>query len=456
MTISNTLRVTALTMGLLGFGAVCVAGEPDAPHAAAPERYAGPFTDEQARALRGQWDYVKGWLGGDVMRFGHLNVDRLVPTVALRAAGPVRALPESLRPDVSGLIVSTSDRGAVSLDDYVSNDPRIDGFIVLQDGAIVYEKYVHMRPDDRHLLWSISKMVAGFIVSDLQDEGLIDVSRAIDQYIPALRGTGWDGITVRNILDMSSGIDCKEDEEAYADITSCMMVMERSVGLNPELATVSFRDHMAAVPRSVKQGTRYEYASLNTNMLMYLAEAVTGKTYPELVSERVWRKVGAEGESLIVSGDYAKGEAAAAHGGLVTTLRDLGRLGLFMLEQESFHRKLLDDARPALFADKSWDVYATAGDRPTHAAWQNDVVFADGDFGKNGWGGQFLYVSPSRNLVIAWFGTFGEDLVNHDLRSVARQLATRQSKPVATQAVERYKDRAPIVERYAPPGATTP
>jgi CubicO group peptidase (beta-lactamase class C family) len=426
MTLSRRLRATALTLGLIGLGAAaCQPGDRAALQSASSEQYAGPFSEDDARALREQWDYVRGWFGGDAMRFGHLNVDRLVPTVPLQGGDAVRSLPDAPRPDVAEFVVVTNDRGPVTLDDYISNDPRIDGFIVLQDGEIVYERYVHMSPADRHLYWSISKMVAGLLVSDLEDEGLVDVSRPIDQYIPELEGTGWEGITVRNILDMTSGIDCEESAAAYADIESCMLVMERSVGLNPDLPTVSFRDHMAAVPRGIDQGTRYDYVSANTSMLMYLAEVLTGQTYPELVSERVWREVGSEDQSLIVSGDYAKGEAAAAHGGLVTTLRDLGRLGLFMLEQESFHRKLLADARPALFSNASWDAYATSPDRPTHAAWQTDVVFADGDFGKGGWGGQFLYVSPSRNLVVAWFGTFGEDFVDPDLQSVARQLATR-------------------------------
>ncbi len=426
MTRSHRLGAIALTLGLIGLGISACQPE-DRPTLRSPnsEHYAGPFSEDDARVLREQWDYVRGWFGGDAMRFGHLNVDRLVPTVPLRGGDAVRVLPAAPRPDVANLLVVTSDRGLVTLDDYVSNDPRIDGFIVLQDGEIVYERYVHMGLEDRHLYWSISKMVAGLIVSDLEDEGLVELSRSIDHYIPELVGTGWEGITVRNILDMTSGIDCEESAEAYADIESCMLVMERSVGLNPELPTVSFRDHMAAIPRGIEQGTWYDYVSANTSMLMYLAEVLTGQTYPDLVSERVWREVGSEGEALIVSGDYAKGEAAAAHGGLVTTLRDLGRLGLFMLEQESFHRKLLEDARPALFSNASWDAYATAGDRPTHAAWQTDVVFADGDFGKGGWGGQFLYVSPSRNLVVAWFGTFGEDFVDPDLQSVARQLATR-------------------------------
>lgn len=426
MTLARMLPATILTVALVGLGAAaCQPGDQDAARTPTSEHYAGPFSEDEGRAIREQWDYVGSWFGGNAMRFGHLNVERLVPTVPLRGGDAARILSEAPRPDVADFVVVTRDRGPVTLDDYVSNDARIDGFIVLQDGEIVYERYVQMRREDRHLWWSISKMVAGFIVSELEDEGLVDVSRPIDQYIPELVGTGWEGITVRNILDMTSGIACPENAEAYADIESCMLVMERSVGLNPDLPTVSFRDHMAAVPRGIEQGTRYDYTSANTSMLMYLAEELTGQTYPDLVSQRVWRGVGAEAEALIVSGDYAKGEAAAAHGGLFTTLRDLGRLGLFMLEQESFQRKLVEDARPTLFEDASWDAYATAGDRPSHAAWQTDVVFADGDFGKGGWGGQFLHVSPSRNMVIAWFATFGEDFVEPDLQSIARQLVTR-------------------------------
>lgn len=392
------------------------------------EAYAGPFTSAEARALREEWDYVEGWFGGDRMRFGHLNVDRLVPMVELVGQGSVRTLADAPRLEVARYPVDTRDRGEVSLDDYVSNDARVDASIVLHRAEIVYERYVHMQPEERHLYFSVSKMVAGFLISTLEDEGLVDVTRRVDEYIPELVGTGWEGITVRNLLDMTSGIDCEETAEAYADIESCMLVMERSVGLQPELPTVSFREHLAAAPRGVQQGTRYEYASANTGMLMYVAEVVTGRRYPDLVSDLVWRHVGAESAAFMVSGDYEKGEAAAAHAGLFTTLRDLGRLGVFMLEQEAFHRKLLDGARLELFVGSSWGgAYETAPDRPTHAAWQSDVVFSDGDFGKGGWGGQFLYVSPSRDLVIAWFGTFGEDMVDPDLQSVARQLATARA-----------------------------
>ena len=420
-TYPRPLGLVAVLLCLVGTS--CSPGEPPAPE---EETYAGPFTRTEARALREAWDYVDGWFGGDRMRFGHLNVDRLVPTVALRGGGSVRALPEASRPEVSEHIVRTRDRGEVSLDDYVSNDPRVDGFIVLHRGEIVYERYVHMQPGDRHLYFSVSKLVAGLLISTLQDEGLIDVSWPVERYIPDLVGTGWEGTTVRNLLDMASGIDCAETAEAYADIDSCMLVMERSVGLQPELPTVVFREHMVTAPHGIQQGTRYEYASANTSMLMYLAEVVTGRRYPDLISDLVWRHVGAESEALLVSGDYEKGEAAAAHAGLFTTLRDLARLGMFVLEQDAFQRKLLDDARPHLFSDSWGGAYETAADRPTHAAWQSDVVFADGDFGKGGWGGQFLYVSPGRDLVIAWFGTFDEDLVDPDLQSIARQLATAQ------------------------------
>lgn len=422
MTPTRRLRAPAPTLLLF---ALCLSGcrtaAEDTPETAS---WAGPFASEEASALRDRWDYVEGWFGGDLMRFGHLNVHRLVPTVQLESGEGVRPLPESPRPEVASLPVVTGDRGTLPLDEYVSSDPRVDGFLVLHDGEIVYERYVHMRPEDRHLWFSVSKLVAGLLISDLEDQGVVDVSRPVERYVPGLAGSGWEGVTIRDVLDMSSGIDCPEDADAYADIGSCMLVMERSVGMQPELPTVAFRPHMASMTRRVEPGTEYEYASANTSMLMYLAEVVTGERYPELVSARLWRHVGAEAEALVIAGDYGDGEAAAAHAGLFTTLRDLGRLGLFLLDQEGFHRKLMEDARPALFSDASWGAYRTAGDRPTHAAWQTDVVFPDGDFGKGGWGGQFLYVSPSRDLVVAWFGTFAEDLVDPDLQSVARQLAT--------------------------------
>ncbi len=97
-----------------------------------------------------------------------------------------------------------------------------------------------------------------------------------------------------------------------------------------------------------------------------------------------------------------------------------------MLEQDSFQQKLLEDARPELITPGGPDraVFETAGELPTHAVWQCDAVFADGDFGKSGFGGQYLFVSPRSDLVVAWFGSFGEDMVTPDLPSVARQLAS--------------------------------
>ncbi len=389
------------------------------------ERHGGLFSAAEARVLHERWDYVTGWFGGELTRYANLNMDKLFPLVELRRGGPILELPEAPRGDVAEYLVNTRDRGRVTLDDYVANDPRVDGFIVLHRGEIVYERYVNMRADDRHIYFSISKMITGLLISKLQDRGLVDVAQTIDHYIPALKGTSWEGITIRNILDMASGTGCYESNDAYRDIDSCFMVMERSVGFQPKLSPVSFRSHIATAPHGFEQGTRYNYTSANTNVLMYLAEVVTGKTYPELLSELVWVQVGAEHDGLIVSGDYAVGQAAAAHSGVFTTLRDLGRLGLFLLEQTAFHEKLLDDARPELTPSSNFRPgYGTAGELPTHSAWQCDVVFADGDFGKGGYGGQFLYVSPRRDLVIAWFGSFGEDLVNPDLQSVARQLSS--------------------------------
>ena len=415
------LRWRVLACATLLFTQAC---QPQTP--GAPEDLGGLFTAAEAAELHENWDYVTGWFGGDLTRYANLNIHRLYPLAEVRRGGAIRELAEAPRLDVAEYVVNTSDRGRIALDDYVATDPRIDGFVVLQGGEIVYERYVNMRPDDRHIYFSISKMITGLLLSKFQDRGLIDVTQTLDHYIPDLIGTAWEGVTIRNVLDMASGIGCYENNEAYADITSCFMVMEGSLGFQPERPPVSFRSHIATAPTGYEQGIRRDYTSANTNMLMYLAEVVTGQTYPDLVSDLIWQEVGAEEHAMMVAGDRDVGQAAAAHAGLFTTLRDLGRFGLFMLEQTDFHRKLLDDARPELVQpdDAERAAYETAGELPTHAVWQLDVVFADGDFGKFGFAGQYLYVSPRNDLVVAWFGSFGEDMATPDLASVARQLAS--------------------------------
>ena len=419
-------RIRRIAAGLIVGSCFCLPQLSMAQDRGGTETHGGLFSAAEARALRARWDYVEGWFGGEVMRYAFLNMDRLFSLVEFDGGDTVRTLAEAPRLDVAGHPVNTKERGLVTLDDYVTNDPRVNGFIIIDVGEIVYERYPHMRPVDKHIYFSISKMFTGLVISKLQDQGLLDVRKAIDRYVAALAGTSWDGITIRNILDMASGIGCYENNDPYGDINSCFAVMDRSVGFHPNRPPIEFRSHIAAAPAGYEQGRKFDYTSANTNVLMYLAEVVTGKTYPQLLSELIWAHVGAESSGLIVSGDYAEGQAAAAHGGIITTLRDLGRFGVFMLGETAFHDKLLSDARPELRSedDDFERGYATADEIPTHNAWQCDVVFADGDFGKGGYGGQFLYLSPRRDLVIAWFGAFGEDLLNPDLESVARQLSS--------------------------------
>ena len=131
--------------------------------AAAQERpehddYGGLFSVAEAEALHDRWDYVKGWFGGELTRYANLNIHKLFPLVPVRRSGPVTALVEAPRSDIANFMVNTTDRGQVTLDDYVSNDPRVDGFVVLHHGQLVYERYINMRQDDRHIYFSVSKI----------------------------------------------------------------------------------------------------------------------------------------------------------------------------------------------------------------------------------------------------------------------------------------------------------
>src|SRR4029079_17675041 len=138
---------------------------------------------------------------------------------------------------------------------------------------------------------------------------------------------GWQGVSVRDVLDMASGIACSESEGVYGDPDICVSRYEASLGLLPPNArtpadTWAF---VAALPRAAPPGEVFDYASVNTFLLGVLAERVSGLSFAELATRDVWSRIGAEADASVV---ISRNADAVTHGGLCSTLRDLARYGL--------------------------------------------------------------------------------------------------------------------------------
>jgi len=152
-----------------------------------------------------------------LMHYTFLRFSEFFPQAVIRREGPVAALDYTLRDDIARFQVN-STLGAMALEDYVAEAP-VNGVVIAEGGRIVLERYPRMCSFDRHLLMSVSKIFVSTVAGILEDRGLVDVRSGIERYLPALKDSPWDGVSVLDVLDMASGIDCPEEgiDDAYSN-----------------------------------------------------------------------------------------------------------------------------------------------------------------------------------------------------------------------------------------------
>ncbi|MDH4073183.1 MAG: beta-lactamase family protein, partial [Gammaproteobacteria bacterium] len=366
------------------------------------------YSLEQSRAFHKEWNLDDWDEGGPLMRYVFLNMSEFWNHSLIARGGQTRELQNESRDDVAAFVTSTA-RGEMPLAEYV-DDSTVNGVIVLHRGKIVFEEYPRMLPGDMHNYMSISKGFTATLVALLEERQLIDVDRTIETYLPSLKGSGWDGVPVLDILDMASGIGCLEgDVNAYTDPDHCYYQFEASLGwVRPTAATpASTYEYMATLESHRAPGERFEYTSPDTFVLGWLAESVTGRMYADLLSSEIWQKIGAESDAIITA---PRRGVPIAHGGISSTLRDLARFGLAFtpsgrtnpgpLISDAYLDRIQKGGRPEIFNDgREDDPQTVDGEAARHNSYQWDFVMEDGDFFKGGFGGQGLYISPSRDLV---------------------------------------------------------
>lgn len=360
----------------------------------------------RARVNTENWDD-----GGDLSHWVYLHMSEVFPASVVRRAGPVRELSVHLRPEIGDFVIDEKDGHPVTLRDFIEHSD-VDGFIIVHKGVIVYEEYPHMRVTDRHLAFSVTKAFVGTALGILESEGRIDLEKPVEKYLPEFTGTAWAGTRVRDIADMASGMEGVEDSPAaYTDPAHKQFQLEASLGWQPlsaSLPSAARSGETYALLKTFKRirnpGEEQAYTSANTLMLAGLLERVTDKPLSELVSDLMWSKIGAENDAYLVTN--AKGYPVA-HAGMVLTLRDLARFGLFFTPSGNvnpggaptpFLRRLLEPRQPALVTGKhpAWF---------SHSSYQWDLVSRYGQIGKGGWAEQLLFIDCKRDVVIAYFGT---------------------------------------------------
>jgi CubicO group peptidase (beta-lactamase class C family) len=268
-------------------------------------------------------------------RWAFQNIRQILPTQEVwRGAGPIRTLPRLDR-DLDGLEVRSVAGEACRLVDLL-DETYTDGFLVLKNGAIVYERYFNgMDERTLHLSQSVAKSVTAGAAGSLIGKGIFSVDALVTDYLPELSVTAYSGARIQNVLDMTSGVRFDETYvNPYADVGQ----LDVSSGWKPPPAD---SDPSFRWPRHVFEqilglrtlerdhGQNFAYRSIETDVLAFCLERAAGLRLPELISREIWQRIGAE-ESACMTVDPAG--YALASGGFNATLRDYGRFGLVYLE----------------------------------------------------------------------------------------------------------------------------
>jgi len=268
-------------------------------------------------------------------RWAFQNVRQILPTAEVwRGAGPVRHLPRDDR-DLDHLAVAGVN-GEVTTLAGLLDDTYTDGFLIVRNGVIVYERYFNgMSERTLHLSQSVAKSFTAGVAGILVGRGVLDVHAPVTDYLPDLNDTAYRGASLQQVLDMTTGVRFSEN---YSDPYSDIGRSDVASGWKPipPDSDPHFRwpRHMYELILSLgeverRHGDLFSYRSIETDVLAFCMERATGRRLPQLLSEEIWQRAGME-ESADITVDTAG--YGLADGGLSATLRDYGRFGLAYLE----------------------------------------------------------------------------------------------------------------------------
>lgn len=323
-------------------------------------------------------------------------------------AGPVSALPVALR-DLDKLRFA-DDKGAdISWAD-MQTRTYTDSILVLHKGRIVYERYLGITKSYLpHIAMSVTKSFVGTLAATLAAEGKLDPGAPVTQYIPELKDSAYADATVRQVMDMTIGVQYSEN---YADPKAEVWDYARSGGLLPTTPAYdgpkTFYDFLVKLKKEGKHDEAFAYKTVNAEVLAWIVKRATGQNLSDLLSERIWQKLGTENDAYF-SVDSVGTEQGG--GGLNLTLRDMARFGEMMRLNGKFNGQQIipaaavEDIRkgadPAKFSKAG---YATLPGYSYRNMWWVGHN-SHQTFEARGIHGQRIYIDPVAEMVIVKFSS---------------------------------------------------
>lgn len=289
-----------------------------------------------------------------------------------------------------------------------------DGILILHKGKIVYEKYFGgLKPDGVHAAMSVSKTFTGTLGALLVEEGMLDENKTGADYVPELNGSAFGDATIRQILDMTTGLSYSED---YSDPKAEIWAF--SAAGNPFSKPISsnapsnYYAYLETVQKQGEHGNVFAYKTINTDVLGWIISRVTGKTIPELLSERFWKPLGTH-----IDGYYQIDGAgiAFAGGGFSANMRDMAMFGEMIRKKGKFNRKqilpveVIEDIMNGGSQESfNKSVYANTLKNWSYRNMWWKTNNEHGAFAARGVHGQTIYIDPKAEMVIVRFASHPE------------------------------------------------
>jgi len=332
--------------------------------------------------------------GVEVATFSHS--DTLFPVNTVARGGAVRQFemaPAELKAKVEKIRFKAGGKD-FDLYDYLADD-RVAGLLILKDGKVVMEDYeLGVGPETRWISFSMAKSVSSTLVGAALKQGLIaSIDDPVTKYVPGLKGGVYDDVSVRNLLQMASGVKW---DETYTDPRSDRRkLLELQLEGKPG-TIVAF---MKALPRAGAPGTIWNYSTGESFLVGALIEGATHKPLATYLSETLWSRLGMEKDATWWL--ESPGGMGLAGSGLGATMRDYGRFGQFVLGDGVINGERIvpegwfrEAGKPHIIGGKSvdygylwWPI--EKGDPIQEGAFQAIGIF-----------GQHMYINPREKVVI--------------------------------------------------------
>lgn len=345
------------------------------------------------------------------LRWSVSHMRQFMPTVNVsRGVGNASPLVSELHPEIANVTFTPLGENKTMTWEQSLEAVYADGVIVMHHGKVVYEKYFgSLKQDGHHAGMSITKSFTGTLGIMLVAEGLIDPEKTVAYYIPELKSSAFGDATVRQVLDMTTALNFSED---YSNPNA--EIWKFSAAGNPLPKPKDYNgprnyyEYLPTVTKNGIHGQAFGYRTVNSDVLGWIIARVTGKSVADVLSERIWQKMGAEQDAYFSVDGIG---TPFAGGGFNAELRDMARFGQLILNngygngQQILPKAAIEDIKKGgdkkAFEKANYSLLKGWSYRDMWWITHNE----HGAFTARGVHGQTIYIDPKADMVIVRFAS---------------------------------------------------